>query len=88
MKTSERLAQELERYGCPPEMVKRAREGYYDDFESPLATPCVQLVMDLRAIHKHALAKRAIDGEFDASKEEAEAWMEREGKGLLVGGDR
>jgi hypothetical protein len=84
MKTTERLAKVLEENGCPADMVQRARGGYYDDFESPLDTPILQLVTDLRALHKHALAKRAIAGEFDGSKEEADAWMQREGWGLLM----
>jgi hypothetical protein len=81
--TKERLALELEKYGCPPEMVQRARAGYYDDFESELPAPIYELVTDLRALNKHALAKRAMEGEFDSTKEEADAWMKREGMGLL-----
>lgn len=83
MKTKERLAAELEKQGCPPEMVSRAAAGYYDDFESPIATPCTQLVHDLRGLKKLELAERVISGEFDAPKEEADAWMEREGHALL-----
>ncbi len=39
--------------------------------------PCAQLVSDLHRIgtpEASALAKRAIDGEFDANREEADAW--------------
>ena len=80
--TSERLARALEGAGLY-EMAKKARTGYYDDFRSPLATPIVQLVQDLRAHGKHDLARRAMNGEFDATREEAEAWYEREGKDLI-----
>lgn len=83
MTTSERLALELEKFGCPADMVKRARDGYYDDFRSPLATPCIQLVTELRALKKFALAHRAAEGEFDCTREEADAWMESEGWALL-----
>ena len=83
MKTKDRLAQVLEANGCPPEMVERAASGYYDDYESLLAMPCNALVEDLRALKKFALAKRAMNGEFDGTKEEAEAWMTREGAAAL-----
>ena len=80
--TSERLAQVLHAEGLF-HMETKARYGYYDDFKSPLETPIVQLVRDLQAAGKDALAKRAMDGEFDATKEESEAWFAREGKNLL-----
>jgi hypothetical protein len=82
--TKERLAKVLEENRCPPDMVNAARAGYYDDFESPLAMPCVQLVLDLQTLKKFALAKRAREGEFDGTKEEADAWMAKEGAALLM----
>lgn len=83
MKTKENLAKAMEEAGCPPELCRKARSGYYDDYESPLVTPIVQLVSDLRAIGQVVLARRAQLGEFDGTKEEAEAWFAREGKLLL-----
>lgn len=47
-------------------MAKRAEKGHYDDFESPLAAPITQLVMELKAAGEDDLAKRAMEGEFDA----------------------
>lgn len=82
MKTSEKLAQVLHAEGLF-DMEKRARDGYYDDFESPLATPIVQLVNDLRACGASELANRATNGAFDSTKEEAEAWFQKEGKDLV-----
>lgn len=82
MKTKERLAAVLGAAGLG-ELSRRALLGHYDDFESPLATPIMQLVLDLEAVGAHELAKRARNGEFDSTKEEAEAWYEREGKDLL-----
>lgn len=70
--TAEKLAQVLHAAGLF-EMEKKARGGYYDDFRSPLATPIVQLVNDLRAAGQHDLAHRAMNGEWDGTKEEAEA---------------
>jgi GTP:adenosylcobinamide-phosphate guanylyltransferase len=72
--TTERLAEALHAAGCPAAMIRRAREGYYDDYKSPLATPCMQLVSDLENIGQRDLANRARNGEFDGTREEAEAW--------------
>lgn len=80
--TSERLAQALHAAGLF-EMEKKAREGYYDDFKSPLMMPIVQLVNDLKAEGAVELAHRAMNGDFDATKEEARAWYDQEGKGFF-----
>ncbi len=71
--TKEKLAQVLHARGLFP-MEKLARAGRYDDFESESATPIVDLVAALRANQHHDLVQRAMDGEWDATKEEAEAW--------------
>ena len=85
MRTTEKLAQALEKAGAPAQMVARARRGNYDDFQSDSATPIVNLVRDLNLIGLHDLAKRAMNGEFDSTKEEAEEWFHREGKDLIKG---
>lgn len=59
-------------------MSVMAGRGYYSDFNSPLDTPCIQLVADLREQGLHELAQRAIDGEFDATKEESDEWAKSE----------
>lgn len=64
MKANERLAQALHALG-DFDMEKKAREGYYGDFTSPLATPIMTLVQDLDAKGYSALAQRAREGEFD-----------------------
>jgi hypothetical protein len=64
MKASEKLAQALHAEGLF-EMEAKAREGYYGDFTSPLATPIMQLVNDLQARGATELAKRAMNGAFD-----------------------
>lgn len=71
--TKERLAQVLHA-AVLFDMEKAARSGHYDDFESDIATPIVQLVADLRAVGREDLARRAMDGEWDGTKEESEAW--------------
>ena len=47
--TKDRLADDLLAAGAPTDMVIRAQGGYYDDYESPLATPIVQLYKDALA---------------------------------------
>jgi len=76
MHTKDFLAQELRAAGLH-EMAELAADGYYDDFESPLALPEVQLDRDLFAAgtpEAMALRKRHHNGEFDVSVEESEAW--------------
>lgn len=98
LSTTERLAAALYVLTRPlheelNELVERARNSYYHDFESPLALPTIQLVEDVRkwteagAIDEEeaaAFIERVKDGEFDATAEESEAWMEREGKNILA----
>jgi len=76
MHTKDRLAHELEIIGLA-DMAARAREGYYDDFLSPLAAPIVELVGELakvRSMQAIGLRQRVINGEFDATQEESDAW--------------
>lgn len=56
------------------QMSARAEAGYYHDFESPLAAPCMQLAHDLRVIGAEDVLARHMNGEFDATKEESDAW--------------
>jgi hypothetical protein len=74
--TTERLGQALEALDDPKlaAMIERARQGYYDDYKSPLATPIIQLVNDIREAGHPEFAQRVIDGEFDATPEESKAW--------------
>jgi hypothetical protein len=80
--TKERLASVLKEAGLHA-MSGAAAAGRYDDFESEHTTPIYDLVQDLRAAGREDLARRAIDGEWDASREEAEAWFQREGRHLV-----
>lgn len=80
--TTEILARALKEAPGPfpkrQEMIQKAREGWYHDFLSPLDMPCMQLIQDLRMQGQDALAQDAMDGRFDASKEEAHAWFASE----------
>ena len=84
MSTKNRLAQALREARAPSQMIDRALLGEYDDFESNSATPIMRLVRDCQVNGLNDLAKRAMDGEFDATKEEAEAWFKREGRNLIT----
>jgi hypothetical protein len=79
MHTKDLLAQELSKAGLD-DMAKKAADGYYHDYLSPLATPELQLDFDLLdasiAGNKQATELRARHraGEFDANKEESDEW--------------
>jgi hypothetical protein len=85
--TTARLARALSEIpDMPREMIQRAVDGYYHDYLSPLVAPEIQLVTDLRELASkpatprdsrpllRALAQAVIDGEYDATKEESDAW--------------
>jgi len=78
MSTKERLAKALQEAGAPDQMVADAIAGKFDDFESDEALPIVHLVGTCRRYGLMDIASRAMSGEFDATKEEADAWYARE----------
>lgn len=76
MHTKDILADELVKAGLL-DMSLKARGGYYHDYLSPLAAPCMQLAQDLKAVGTPAalaLRRRHLNGEFDATKEESDDW--------------
>ena len=84
MHTKDKLAAALLEAGLP-KLAAKAAEGYYHDFLSPLATPSMQLLIDIDEVFaKHPtveLAKlrtRHMNGDFDASTEEGEEWAASE----------
>jgi hypothetical protein len=72
--TTEKLAKALEAAGAPAEMIKKAREGYYDDYKSPLAFPEMQLHQDAHIAGLDSIKAAVEAGEFDATKEESDEW--------------
>ncbi len=72
--TTEKLALALTNAKAPQDMIEKARRGEYDEFKSDLAFPIRALVEDASRHHLHNIALRAMNGEFDASDEEADAW--------------
>lgn len=83
MSTKEKLVAALREAKAPEDMISRATQGYYDDFESPIAGNIVQLVTDARAAGLRDIADRARKGDFDGTVAESEAWAARpEGRAL------
>lgn len=76
--TNEKLARVLEARNNPAlkGMVKLARKGYFHDFESPLVMPDLKLREMLLKRGEVRLAERVVEGDFDATKEEADAWAQ------------
>lgn len=82
MHTKDKLAAALHKVGLD-EMAKKAADGYYHDYLSPLDFPEMQLVGDLAEASKEnpakdmilALRLDVINGEYDASREESDEWM-------------
>ncbi len=75
MRTRDRLAAALRDAGLDT-LADRAATGEFDDYESPHAFPQVELVRELRAlpIPREDLCLRVMDGEWDGTADEAEAW--------------
>lgn len=82
MKTKEKLARVLREAGLK-RLAVNAMNGIYDEFETPLALPLTTLVGELRAAGREDLAQRVIDGEWDCTREEADAWAKKNLPGLL-----
>jgi hypothetical protein len=79
MTTIEKLVIALTSSDAPIRMIKAAESGRYDDFKSNSETPIMDLVSDLQKLGLHDLAQRAMDGEFDASQQEADDWAKNNG---------
>lgn len=86
--TTVKLAKALgEIPGVPREMIRKAFEGYYHDYLSPLDLPEIQLVLDLTELARlpatpaasrpllRQMAERVKSGDFDATREESEEWV-------------
>lgn len=71
--STQKLIQALEAENDPKlkPIIEKARNNTYNEFKTHVAFPIRQLVEDLRAAEHEKLAQRAINGEFDATTEEA-----------------
>ena len=75
--TTEKLALALEACNDPAlkTMIKLARMGHYDDYKSELVAPIFTLVIDAVNAGHPEIAERAKNGDFDATKEESNAYL-------------
>ena len=77
--TKERLARYLESEGVASWVVNNARAGRYDDFDDGGAKfPQIEAVKGLRSIGRVDIVKLIIDGEFDSTKRESDAWAAKQ----------
>lgn len=87
--TTDRLVAALREIpGVPVDMISYALDGYYDDYRLPMAFPITQLCIDLKELAAapatphdsrqllQGLRRRVMDGEFDGTAEESEAWAQ------------
>jgi hypothetical protein len=79
-RTKDKLAAVLRAEGLTG-LAERAASAEFDDFESEHTIPIGELVKALHAAGRADLARRAMAGEWDGTKEEAEAWARKEGLG-------
>jgi hypothetical protein len=85
-RSTDNLVAALKEAGAPADLVIRATGDAFHDFKSESATPIVDLVRACERVGLSDIAARARQGEFDATREEAEAWAESpEGRAALAG---
>ena len=83
-RSTERLVLALREAGAPPALVFRAAAGAFHDFKSESATPLIDLVRECERLGLWAVAERARNGDFDATREESERWaVSADGKRAL-----
>lgn len=87
MHTKDKLAQALRDIGLD-KLADKAATGYWHDYLSPINFPTTDIVGRLVRLHRPdatKLAEAIMNGEFDASKDEADAWANsREGKAVAA----
>ena len=69
-----KLVAALLKAGAPDDLVAAALQNRFHDFKSPSATPIVDLVRECERAGLSGVAAAARDGEFDATREEADEW--------------
>lgn len=84
--TMHRLARDLRAVNAPQWMIDKALQGRYDDYHPNAdAMNINELVADARSCGLGSILKRAIDGEWDATKSESDAWANSdEGKAIMA----
>lgn len=77
--STDKLVRALELSSASAELLNDARANRYHDYKGESHSPITDLVMRLRREGLSELAERAVDGEFDATHEEAEEWARSPG---------
>ena len=75
-RSTDKLVEALVVAGAPASLVEKARAEGFHDFKGKSATPIIDLVRACRAAGLEELAKRAMNGDFDATKAESDEWAE------------
>lgn len=88
-----RLVDALTKEHAPQDLIDRARSGAFHDYDSPSAFPISDLIQAARAVGLDRIVSAAMNGAFDATAAEAEAWAASdEGQAafreLIEGSDR
>lgn len=60
------LIADLEEVNAPDAMIELAKLGFYDDFESPSATPIMDLVSAAARLGLYRIVDNAKKGKYDA----------------------
>lgn len=76
--TTQKLVAALREAGASKAMILRAEAAQYDDYLSDSATPITDLYVAARAEGLTQIVERAVNGDFDATEEESNAWAASE----------
>jgi hypothetical protein len=75
-RSTDKLVVALIGANAPDSLVVAARKSAFHDFKSDSITPSINLVRECERNGLPSIAQRARQGEFDAGKDEADAWAE------------
>lgn len=69
------------------DLAERAAKGEWSDYDGPHALPQMELLKEIMGRHPlgkaQDITRRVVNGEFDATSEESDAWYKREGRELV-----
>jgi hypothetical protein len=79
------LVEDLQAAKAPQFMLRKARDGQYNDYLSESPHPIIDLVRDATIWNLRQIAEQARAGKYDGTRAESEAWFQREGRDMLGG---
>lgn len=77
------LLEDLEAAHAPAFMIRKARDGQYNDYHSDSAHPIIDLLHDAAAANLKDIVVAARAGKYDGTRAESDAWMQSEGQDLF-----